>query len=67
MPCANCNPDFDCIFRNMTLKALRKDLERDLGLKVDELKPYKQDIALYVDQVCIDTKRCTRTGITAMH
>jgi hypothetical protein len=36
----------------MTLKALRKDLEKELGLEVDELKPYKQDIALFVEQVC---------------
>ncbi len=51
-PVCKCNLNLDYIFRNMTLKALRKDLEKELGLEIDELKPYKQDIALFVEQVC---------------
>lgn len=37
--------------RTVTLKKLRADLEQDLGLGKDALKPHKSTIAGFVDEV----------------
>eukprot|EP00889_Picochlorum_renovo_P008644 jgi/Picre1/35674/NNA_003135.t1 len=41
---------------NVTLKALRKDLESDLGLEKDALKPWKSVVSTFVDKLLSQTK-----------